>query len=72
MTTLTAHKAQVVLVEPGTIIQTPEGQEDTVTNEKGAQCGNTFFMTRSAWDETRAKDQSLEALVLTPDSAAKA
>lgn len=66
MPILIAHKAQIVLVEAGTVIQTPEGHEDTVTEERGAQCGNTFFMTPTAWAETKSTDRSLEALVLIP------
>lgn len=70
MSVLIAHKAQVVLVASGTVIQMPKGDQDTVREERGVQCGNTFFMTPSAWEETKGKDQSLEALVLVPAAEA--
>lgn len=59
-----AHKAQIVLVDTGTIVSDDKGQEDTVTDDNGVQIGNTFFMTQALWDTTVARDTNLKALVL--------
>lgn len=66
MTTIIAHKTQVVIVEPGTIIQDERGDRDIVTEDAGVQIKNTFFMTRTSWDNTFANDPSIKALVLMP------
>lgn len=63
---LIAHKAQVVLVEAGTVVEDETGRGDTVTTENGVQIGNTFFMTEESWNDTSSKDSALDALVLRP------
>lgn len=61
-----AHKAQVVLVADGTIVEDETGTEAVVTDDHGIQIGSTFFLTENAWAETWTKNADLKALVLRP------